>query len=79
MNIPTMVYNKYGNEMSSILMIGASHMKYDNINLISATRPMMSGWMLSGDEKLIQIKKGELEVTFDIVIKPLRAHCIVCI
>ena len=72
MDIPTMVCDKFGNEKTGILMTGVSHMKNGNFNLFSVTRAMMSGWKLTGDEESIRIQKGDLTISFDIVIKTTK-------
>ena len=72
MDIPTMVCDKSVNEKTGILMTGVSHMKNGNFNLFSVTRAVMSGWKLTGDKKVIEIKKGDLVISFDIVIKTTK-------
>ena len=73
-DIPTMVCNKSRNEKMGILMTGVSHMKNGNFNLFSVTNAMMSGWKLTGDEKSIRIQKGDLTISFDIVIKTTKGR-----
>jgi len=69
MDIPSVVCDKYGNELSEINMTDVSCNQENNFNLFSLTCAMQSDWTLAGDSQKLEIKKGSQTIKFDIVIK----------
>ena len=60
---------KFGNEKAKIVLTEVGHMARGRYNLFRMMRAMMDGWKLSGNEKAIVVKKGEIQLQFHIVIQ----------
>ena len=61
--------DKKGKEKETVTMNDVSYIPKSNFNLFSLTKRMMNGYTLSGDINGIKLRKDNVEIVFDIVIK----------
>ena len=77
MDISVTTYDKFGNEVSRLMLTDIRHLKGGKYNMFSVTRAIMDGWLLAGNEKAIAISKGNMTIKFDIVIR-IRKDALFC-
>jgi len=68
-DIPGTICNKYGNEVQDVTLKKRRYNPKANFNLLSSTKSLMDGWIMTGDQNAIVMKKGNNEIRFDIGIK----------
>ena len=63
-----MIIDKTGNEVTRAKIENMAYLPKSKFGLISLTQRMQNGWKLIGDEEPIKLKKGNVEMVFDIKI-----------
>ena len=58
----------HGNELMEATMTDVTVLPNGGFNLFSVTKLQKAGWLLRGDDKSIELTKGERKIRFDIVI-----------
>ena len=71
-------YDQYGNvSQSGLTFSGVSYMKGCNYNLCSLSKMLQDGWKMSGNTKAITMRRGSMEIIFDIII-PTKNGALYC-
>jgi hypothetical protein len=78
MDLPSIVCDRFGQEQSRVTLTNVSCRKGNNFNLFSVGRCLINGWSLSGRSEELVLTKGEMKITFDIVVRTKKGalYCV---
>ena len=68
-DLPGILCEKKGNEKDPVTFKSMRYNPKANFNIISLTKLIMDGWIMTGDKNGIVMRKGNKEIRFNIVIK----------
>lgn len=72
------VYNKDDKKLNKVTLSGVTYSPQARFNLFSISLMMEKGWLLSGNNDCIKLKKGNQELVFDVKVETPKGvlYCI---